>query len=330
MLWINIYFLFYFKYNIIKLGEDMKKTFQFIELIFVLFIFAMVVTYRVEIHSFIVDNIIYHKETYVSTPNEYAKDYSFEYVKITDNFVATNKQQILDIFYTYLNNGEENFYFYCDYDECIKDVRLLTNQNYFANINNFVHPYNTYNKLYISSNSWGKIKLTITKTYSNNEINIVNDKIDSIISKIIEDDMTDKEKIKAFHDYVINNSRYDVDYIDQNLNDLNHSSHKASGNLVYSKALCGGYTHTMSIFLDILKIPNYRISSDTHIWNYVYLDGNWYHLDLTWDDPVTSNKKDVLLDKYFLISTSKLESFNTGVHDFDENVFIEANRTFLK
>jgi len=302
-----------------------KDLYQLTELIFVLFIFALVVNYRTEIHSFIIDNVLYHKEAYISNSNEYAKEYSFEFVKISDEYIATNKQQILDIFYTYLNNGEDSFYFYCDYDDCIRDVNILTNQGYFASINNFVHPYNTYNRLYITSNSWGKIEVNIAKTYRDDEINEINKKINSIIKEIIKDDMSDKEKIRAFHDYVINNSKYDIDYINRNLKILEHPSHKASGTLLYSKSLCGGYSHTMALFLDILKIPNYRISSDTHIWNYVYLDGNWYHLDLTWDDPVTSNNVDVLLHKYFLISSDKLESFNTGVHSYDKNIFIEAN-----
>lgn len=302
----------------------MKKLF---ELIFLLFIFCMVVIYRVEIHFFIVDNFLHNREEFVSNPNEYKLDYSFKHVSTTDNFVATNPQQILNIFYTFLNNGEDEFYFYCDYQECTRDINIFSNQHQFININNFVHPYNTYNKLYISSNSWGKVTVKVNKTYSDDEIRKTNNSINQIINQIIDNSMTDKEKIKKFHDYIINNTKYDVEYIDKGYNDINNPSHKAIGPLLYNKALCGGYAHVMSIFLDILKIPNYRISSDTHIWNLVYLDDNWYHLDLTWDDPVTSNKTDILLDQYFLIDTSTLESFNTGIHDYDKNIYLETFKT---
>ena len=299
----------------------MKKIF---ELIFLLFIFAMVVIYRTEIHLYIVDNFIHRKDPYIINPNEYKLNYEFNYVTETNDFIAKNQQQILDIFYTYLNSGADEFYFFCEYDGCEKDINRFTHENIFVNINNFIHPYNTYNRLYITSNSWGKIFVRVDKTYNTEEINIANNEIYRIINKIIEDDMTDKEKIKAFHDYIINNTKYDTEYIDEGINDINNTSHKAIGPLIHSKALCGGYSHTMSLFLNILKIPNYRISSDTHIWNLVYLDNNWYHLDLTWDDPVTSDKSDILLDKYFIIDTDTLKDFNTGFHIYDETIYKET------
>lgn len=299
----------------------MKNLFK---ILFLFLLFALVYIYQNNIVEFILDNYIYKKNTYLLTNNEYALDYDYSYVSITDDFYAKNKQQILDIFYTYLNSGTREFYFFCEYDGCENDVSSFTNNNIFGNLNNFVSPYNTYNKLYISISPWGKVEISINKAYSNNEITAVESKIDEIIEKIITNDMTDREKIKAFHDYVINNTKYDSDYVDDNLNDMYNYSHKATGALLYSKALCGGYSHSMALFLNKLKIPNYRISSDTHIWNLVYLDNKWYHLDLTWDDPITSNKKDVLLDEYFLIETKKLKNLNTAHHDFDETIYKEA------
>ena len=40
----------------------------------------------------------------------------------------------------------------------------------------------------------------------------------------------------------------------------------------------------MAIFLSHLEIPNIKVSTDTHVWNAVYLDNNWYHIDVTNDD----------------------------------------------
>ncbi len=54
------------------------------------------------------------------------------------------------------------------------------------------------------------------------------------------------------------------------------------------------------------------------------MDNAWYHLDLTWDDPVVSTKEDVLLSTYYLISTKKLEDINDGKHYYDKDVFLEA------
>lgn len=305
-----------------------KNTKDLLQILFLLSIFVLVYIYKDNISMFILDNFVYKKEAYIITPNEYYLDYNYSYVKETDDFYAKNKKHILDIFYTYLNSGADEFYFFCEYDSCEKDVKELTDNNTFATINNFVSPYNTYNRIYISITSWGKVDVIIEKSYTDVEIKKINSKLNEIISNIIKDDITEKEKIIVIHDYIINNSKYDTEYIENNLNDINNFSHKATGTLLYSKSLCGGYSHTMSLFLNKLKIPNYRISSDSHIWNLVYIDGKWLHLDLTWDDPVTSNKTDVLLDKYLLIETYRLKEFNTGHHNFDETIYLETNQKY--
>jgi len=301
----------------------MKNTFK---ILFLLFILILVLIYKDNITEYILDTYIHKKETLPVTANDYTLDYNFSYIKQTDDFFAKDKQQVLDIFYTYLNSGAREFYFYCEYEQCSKDIKELSENGTFDYINNFVSPYNNYKHRYISISSWGKVSVIVDNSYTPNEITMVNTKLKEITDKIINTNMTDKEKIKAFHNYIINNTKYDKEYISNNLNDPSNYSHRASGTLLYSKSLCGGYSHTMSLFLNQLKIPNYRISSDTHIWNLVYLDGKWYHLDLTWDDPTTSNNSDILLHDYFLIDTKKLESYNTGHHDF-KNIFKEAIQT---
>lgn len=89
-------------------------------------------------------------------------------------------------------------------------------------------------------------------------------------------------------------------------------------------AICGGYTDTMAIYLDKLNIPNYRISTEEHVWNLVYFDNKWSHLDVTWDDPVTSNGVDMLMYDYYFIDTNTLISKDTTQHNFDRNIYREA------
>ena len=83
-----------------------------------------------------------------------------------------------------------------------------------------------------------------------------------------------------------------------------------------------GYADAMAIFLDKLNVINYKISNEEHIWNLVYLDGKWYHLDLTWDDPISDIN--VNRDTYFLITTNTLEKINDGTHKFDKSIYTEA------
>ena len=82
----------------------------------------------------------------------------------------------------------------------------------------------------------------------------------------------------------------------------------------------------MSLFLDKMKIKNYRISSDTHEWNLVYINGIWKHLDLTWDDPITSDDSDIISHDYFLIDEDVLKSKSDKEHLFNENVYKEAKK----
>ena len=80
----------------------------------------------------------------------------------------------------------------------------------------------------------------------------------------------------------------------------------------------------MAIFLNYYNIPNYKVVSENHVWNAVYINNAWYHLDLTWDDPILSNGENVLEHSYFLITTEKLKSLDTTQHNFNENIFTEV------
>ena len=294
----------------------MKK---FLQVMFLLFIFLTVVFYRNTIVSYISKLFFYSEGVEIAKPNEYALNYNFLFVQNTNSFYAKDKQQLYNVIYTGLNNGSESFYFFCDYDECINDVNKMSQEESYLNLNNFVHPYNSYKKLYISITNYNKITISVLKSYTEEEIYNINIKMKEIENEILNDDMTVKEKIQAFHDYIVNNTSYDSAY-DEN---PNSKSHIAVGPLFNHVALCGGYTDSMAIFLNRLNIPNYKISSELHIWNLIFVDNRWLHLDATWDDPVTNNNTNLLLDKFFLIDTPKLKSYNTGYHNFDNNIFLE-------
>ena len=289
-----------------------------------LVVLLLVLLFHDSITNFIIEKIIFSKEIYIETPNQYTLNYSFKYVQTTDDFIADNKQELLNILYTSLNNGTTNFYFYCHYDACQNDLTTITDPQNLVNINNYVHPYNSYRRVSISINSFDKVTINVEKSYTNDNINSVNQKIEEISSEIIHDDMSNKEKIIAFHDYIIDHTVYDSAYVTTNLNDIDNPSHKAIGPLFFGTSLCGGYADVMAIFLNKLNIPNYRISSAEHIWNFVYLDNNWYHLDLTWDDPVTDDGSNIRLNTFLLITTDQLEDLNTNYHINGKNIYPEA------
>lgn len=302
----------------------MKKIFSFIFLLVLLFV---VYVYRTDITKYIIYNYIYKKNIEIPESNEYKRNYDFKYVQITDNFYPNNEQELYNVFYTILNNGYTEFTFYCgkEYKNCTKDVRKITNPDnqILSTINNYVHPFNSYNTININLNNLGRITVKIEKLYDDNEIYQINNQINHIYNLIIKPNMTDSQKIKAVHDYIINNTSYDKKWVDQN--DKTAKSNKAYGPLFNKTALCGGYTDLMELFLEKLNIKSYKIASENHIWNYIYLDNEWKHLDLTWDDPVTNTGKNILKYDYFLINTSQLEKKNDKNHIYNKNLYIEAN-----
>ena len=254
--------------------------------------------------------------------NNYYRNYDFSYVQNTNDFIPHKKDDIKNIYYTIVNSGMKNFTFYCpkDYDNCINDVNDLANdQDTISNINNFVHPYNSFKTLKTEVDTTGKIQVEIEKVYTDEMIIILNYKVDEIIKKYINDSLSDKDKIRKIHNYIIDNTTYDKNRSDEKV--VKYKSDNAYGVLIENHGLCGGYTDSMMLFLEKFNIPNYKIATENHIWNYVKLNNEWLHLDLTWDDPVTNNGKNVLDDSYFLITDSELKSIEKEEHNYDTSIY---------
>lgn len=266
-----------------------------------------------------IDNII----------NDYYIEDNFEYVNNYTDTGIKNKKELVDFLYYTINSGSSYLERYIDkdYTEYNNDISILTSnegeelKDIISVLNNFVHPYNSSNNIKLSYGGNYKIGITINKAYSDSEIEEINKVVDKVINEKINNNMPSREKIKVIHDYIIDNTEYDkLKY--ENKNDTTYKSNTAYGVLIEGYGTCNGYADAMAIFLDKLNIINYKISNDEHIWNLVYLDGKWYHLDLTWDDPIS--EKNVNRDTYFLITTETLEKINDGTHEFDKKIYSEA------
>ena len=302
----------------------MKK---YIILIFLNILFGFTFAFRKPLYNLYRTYIIKEeKEVTLNKSNNYSRDYSFNFVSLTDDFSPNNYQDLLNIYFTILNSGEDEFSFYCqdDYETCLTDVDNLANdQKTLSAINNFVHPFNSFRHLETTYNDYGKVTLNIDHIYNSSETKLINAKVKEIEKEIWNDTMSDEEKIKQAHNYIINNSRYDKDRSDNNI--VNYKSDTAYGTLLEGYSLCGGYTDTMELFLEDLNIKSYKIASENHVWNAVYLNNTWYHLDLTWDDPITSDGSDILEYNFFLITTPELEAIENEQHNYDKTIYSELS-----
>lgn len=272
-----------------------------------------------------------NKVVTIGEKNEYYRDYDFTFVKNTNNFSPSNYQDILDIYYTVINAGKSNFTFYCpkEYTSCIDDIKTLANdQNTLSDINNYVHPYNGFSHIESEYDSLGRVTINIVKNYTKEDINLINKKIDELMPQLTSNYNSLETNIKNVHDYIINNARYDSARSDNNV--LTYKSDTAYGPLFQGYAICGGYTDLMQLFLERLNVKNFRVSSDNHIWNVLYINNTWKHLDLTWDDPVASDGKDYLEYNYFLINTNQLLTLEQTQHNFNLEHYTELKNAEQK
>lgn len=291
--------------------------------IFTLLVFSYGYLSENEVIETIVD---YYKRTPSTIKyNEYKKDINIDFIKLTDNFIADSKNDIINIYYTIIYSGMNEFTFYCDknYINCTEDVVSVNNDtSTLSQMNNFVNVYNSFKSIKTTYTSTGKITLSIDRIYNNDDIINIGSRINKIYDEIVDLNKDDKTNIKSIHDYIINNTKYNVE--EENAKEPTASS-TANGVLFNGLATCNGYTDAMSLFLDKMNIPNVRISNSTHIWNLVYLDNNWYHLDLTWDDPINDLNKDLLLYDYYLKTTDELikldKNANKNDHIFDTEIY---------
>jgi hypothetical protein len=139
---------------------------------------------------------------------------------------------------------------------------------------------------------------------------------DFFLANYITNEMSDRDKIKAVHDYLIKTTKYDV-LLDQSYQanaDNTSDSYLAYGVLVNHSGVCDGYAKAFNMFMDILGIPSERVvgtasyknKNVNHAWNRVYVDNQYLNIDVTWDDPVPDQGTKVGYD-YFLITDKALD-----------------------
>lgn len=262
----------------------------------------------------------------ITDTNEYYRDYDFLFVQNIKDKVPSSYQDLLNVYYTVINSGKDTYTFYCPkngYDNCLTDIESIANdQTLLSNINNYTHPYNQFSHIETEFDNLGKITINVERPYSKSDIKKINEKVDELYNELYNDKLSKKDNIKIFHDYIINNTKYDSNRSDHNI--IDYRSDVAYGPLFEGYAICGGYTDLMQLFLEKMGLKSYRVSSYMHIWNAVEIDDTWYHVDLTWDDPVLSDGTERLSHEYMLIDTKTLLELEKTQHKFDQDVFLEV------
>lgn len=117
------------------------------------------------------------------------------------------------------------------------------------------------------------------------------------ISENISVGMPNGLKLKKIHDALIDNSKY------------TRGCHSTAEIVLEGKGVCSAYTTAAQLLMHMLKIDCRRIYGTqkmNHVWNYVEIDKEWYHMDVTWDDP--TGNTDLRMYNYFLLTDVEMDA----------------------
>ena len=118
---------------------------------------------------------------------------------------------------------------------------------------------------------------------------------------------TEIDKVKAVHDWIILNTAYDVEALEKKEAGIPFRPDSAHKEGIFNQglAICTGYSEAAQAMLNSIGIETLLISNHDHQWNLVHVGGKWYHMDVTWDDPIPDVPGRVVYD-YFLLSNETI------------------------
>lgn len=157
-------------------------------------------------------------------------------------------------------------------------------------------------------------KYVMAKSEIENAKNIFNAGVEKALATV-DSSMDDMQKAMTIHDYICENATYDEN------GDMAHSAYGffSTGHIV-----CAGYALSFSYLMNKLGVPCEMVTSRkmNHGWNVVKINGNWYHVDCTWDDNGSGShalKSDGRVGHYyFLRSLEFMASTRDGIDTFDD------------
>ena len=156
-----------------------------------------------------------------------------------------------------------------------------------------------------------KVPLKMSKSEAETKRNRIRTEMNKIAQYVDTVSMTDEEIALAVHDYLAATTRYDNTFSGSNIYNM-------YGALVEHKAVCQGYAMAYQYIMNSYGIPTGMATSNNagHAWNTVRIGGRWYHVDVTWDDPIGSgsgtSEPGYAEHKYFLVSTKTLLSIKSS------------------
>ena len=157
------------------------------------------------------------------------------------------------------------------------------------------------------------------------QIKIAINQIESVKNNLINSlTGTDYDKIMKIHDFLVDNIEYDSTY-------QATGTYGVYGALIGKKCVCEGYAKALKYLANQAGIKceimqgtatNSSGKTESHAWNCVKIDGIWYEIDATWDDPIiigNGYKTNTFKYRYFLKGSVTFEKDHVLAYQFSED-----------
>ena len=171
---------------------------------------------------------------------------------------------------------------------------------------------------YMGNSNGNRItRILIKSPYESSELKEITldyvNRLKSFINVPLKDSsMSTMEKMLYVHDKIV----VQADYID----DGTPYSHIASNILMKGQGVCQSYAGIFNNAMSMLGIDCIYVMSDSHAWNAVRIDGLWYYVDVTWDDPVGVSDRSYTSHQYFLVKKNEF-SHSHELENSSNNIY---------
>lgn len=162
---------------------------------------------------------------------------------------------------------------------------------------------------YLDIQTWGDTVLTLMPCYNSRDISrcrsALQNAAQTAIGSIPASAQSQYDKALFLHDYLAGIVSYSYGTTD---------NMTAYGALVNGSAGCVGYAKAYQYLLQQAGIEAWTLvgtatnsnGTGNHAWNAAHLDGNWYYIDVTWDDTNSG-----IIHQYFGLSLSAISADHT-------------------
>ncbi|MGM1023249.1 MAG: transglutaminase domain-containing protein [Bacillota bacterium] len=164
---------------------------------------------------------------------------------------------------------------------------------------------------YTGTTTSAEVTIRLSYRETKEQTAYVDSTVKAVLGDIITKGMTDHEKVKAIHDWIVVRLKYDE----------TQQKYTAYDGLKTGSTVCQGYSLLAYKMLERAGITNRivegRAGGQLHAWNLVLLDGHWYHMDTTWDDP-TPDRGNKVSTSYYLLTDAEMRRDHSWVKQYPQ------------